>query len=402
MPLAPVLAAALTTPTARSKGLYIGGLDVIASPIAGVPYGCDPADVTVIEAGPGQVSSLVATIDDTTSLITPSLGAIVLMHDHVLDLPLFLGFVQSYRNRRVGIGRAITLRAIGIEILLDWLYVPALTLPAGTDYNAGVQSIAAQAVGIGAPALRAGDDGGTHLSSVAFPVGTGFGGVNTTSVFTWDGGTLRQALTAYGAFLVAQIQAPFSFVWSITIDFYGGLRFFRLTPSAGSSGRSDNGLVTLRTDGASKPSSTEYGINQTGAPRTAYMLGSGAGIGAVSDGTGFPGPTIAVTDPNSTTAAAKNALGAQYLGAPDQLASGTVGWDGAVLSSNPTLSSRRAGDYVDILDPQAGLAALARFPMQRITKTWAPSGEEAWRIDFGGEVPHATHLIRRLTRSALR
>jgi hypothetical protein len=402
MPNAAVIAAALTDHSSRSKALWIGGVDVIASPTH--TYGIDPTSVRVVEAGPGQVSSLSAVLVDPTQQIALSPGMIVQFWDLVLDLPIFAGFIQGYTAESYGLTPSYAVECVGIEILLDWMYVPTFTIPIGTGYDNAVQMVASAAVGIGVGLRWATDTSGAGLSSVAFPVGSGLSNFPTASVCTIPGGSLRQALQFLGAFFfadsIAQGTPLFALQWQATIDFYGGLRWYNTQLAVGANGRLDAGLTTLRSDGANKPSATRYGVNTSASPRAVYVIGTGGGTGAVGDGSGMPGQTVQVNDANSVSVNARTGIAAQYLGSPLSVLTGTVVAEGSVTMGT-FAAQKRAGDFLDLLDSQVGLSALVRFPTQRITKTFANSGEETWTIDFGGEIPSGVNLMRRLTRSTL-
>lgn len=393
--------------SARKRALWINGLDVSASRTpGGNSYGTDPESISVTEIASGGASALEFTITDPAIEVSVSVGQFVLYWDLVKDLPIFAGYVDTFDFHQLGVGREITVSCIGIEAALDWMYVPGFTIPSGTELHAGFQMIAAAAGGIGVPLNAAFDPVGT-VSVVGTPVGIGFGGSSTSAACVIPDGTLRQALETYAAFLLGVELAGFTITVQIvvSVDFFLGLRIYRFEPTNGSGTASDLGLVTLRSDTVGKlPSNHHRSVNGSGILRSVYVSGSGSGTGFVGDGSGIVGPTGAISDANSTSADRRNGIGRAALGKTIAGVSGDVTWEGATLN---TLSlQRRAGGYLDLLDPQVDVASLTRYPIESIDKTWAPSGEETWVIHYGGAItsaskPKASHVLKSLTRRTI-
>jgi hypothetical protein len=401
---ASAIAAALTNHATRSKGLYLDGLDVIASPTTlGNSYGVDVSSITVVDEGPGQVSEMTFTIDDPASEITLRAGMLIRFHDHTRDLPIFTGFIASWAASVLGTGRRWEVRAAGLESLLDWIYVPGFTIASGTDPIAAVQMIAAAGLGVGYP-LRA-VNGGTGLSSYTSPIGFGPspGGSGIGSACVIPSGTLRQALDSFLAFYAAD-QPDLGFLGYYivaTVDVFGGLRVYRLqndtsVATGGNSTLLDYRQPSLSSAGANKPSETSYQIDAF-APAAAYVTGSGFGTGIVGAGSGIVGPTITIGDANSTTAERRQAIGRAALNATTgKLLSGSVSSEGA-YNIGTSANQGHAGIYMTLRDDSVGLTNPGVIVlMQTITKTFAASGEETWRIRFGGRTT-ASGLIRSLT-----
>lgn len=399
MSLGAVLASALNDASAHPKTLTVGGTDLMGR--SGATYGTDPKTIKVTEAGPGQVSALTFVTTDPNGALTLSTGLTVIFWDNVKDLPIFRGFVESVRVVRYGLGSIFTITCVGVEAVLDWMYVPAFTIPTGTDATAGMQMIPSMAIGIGVPLTTAAttSGGSAFFSFVGSPMTATIGGANTVAC-TINGGTLRQALLQYGAFLRTQSPGLRNqpYVDAISVDFWLGLRMFGWNQTAGTTGATDLGLITLRSDSSPFPSETRYGLDSTGTVRAVYVIGTGIS-GVVGDGSGVPGVTASINDPNAVDVATLGQIGNGYLGDNRASVAGTVTWEGASL--NTFASQRRAGGFLDLLDAQVDLPTLTRFPVLQIAKTFAASGEEAWTITFGKEQVGIAKLSRRLTRSTL-
>jgi hypothetical protein len=382
----------------RTDALYVGGVDVLKQPGSSAAYGVSQSTIRVTEAGPGQVSSMEFVIDDPT-LALPRFteGLPVRFHDLTLDMPIFAGWIESLAYERLGVGTRVTVTCVGVEALLDWLYVPALTVPANTEFDTGWQLIASAAYGIGQGLNQAQNTLFSALSSYQYPIGTGFDGSFTSASCAIPAGTLRQALQAYGQFLWSDQILITGWTWSISVDFGFGLRIYRT--GAGNSTNDDAGLFSL-TPSTNRPSNTSYGVNAAGVPRQVWVSGSGSGSGMVTDGSGLIGPTANISDANSTDAVRLAGIGRAYLAAQGTVASGTTTAEGTQTMGTMS-AQRRAGCWMDLQDPQAGIPTLTRFAVTQVVKTWANSGEETWRISFGSPVPQASNQIRRLTRSTL-
>ena len=101
--------------------LWIDGLDVI-SLVQG-------ESVAVTEAGAGAVSSLRFQIWDQTASVDIDDGAEIIFWDHVRDVPMFGGFLESQSVSPAfgGSGRLIDVGAYGYEALLDTVIVTGIS-----------------------------------------------------------------------------------------------------------------------------------------------------------------------------------------------------------------------------------------------------------------------------------
>ena len=384
--------------------LTIDGLDVLKLPgQSGNSYGTDPTSVQMTEAGSGTVSSLSFEITDPAAQVTLAVGQFVRFWDITLDVPIFTGWIESFRARRLGIGRKIRVSCIGIEALLDWMYVPAMTIPANTEFTAGFQLLVAAAGGIGY-AMNVNAPPGGGISTRDTPVGIGFGIPNTfTDTCVIAAGTLRQALQTWGDSLITLFGPAVSSTqrWGFTVDFYGGLRIWKYQIDAiPGVGWSDAGTITLSSAGGAAqgfPADTDYGVDGSGISHSVYVSGSGGGSGFVSDGSGQIGKTAALTDANSTNVDKRLSIGAGAVGGAFASANGSVVSEGGTSLGTPASQRRAAASFLSLRDDQSGITAATRFWITSIDKTWAASGEERWVIKFGAAVARGSQYLRRLT-----
>jgi hypothetical protein len=389
----------------RTKMLTVAGVDV-GSAVGGNSYGTDPRSISVTEAAAGSISSMKFTITDPTGAIAVNKMDPVVFWDITRDMPIFRGWVQDAPATRFGLGRSIEVTAIGIEAVLDWAYVPTFTIPSATDTAGALQMIAAAAVGYNGVALNVAMI--NDLSTVAHPIEGITTGVSIASLgggaFVVPSGTLRQALRAYLEWYrgLADVSTWALAFW-VTVDFWGGLRVWSYDPNHGGTGGSGDvfGFPTITTAGPIRPSGTEYSGAGGDTPRTAVVVGAAGAVTVVSDGTGLPGPTVTKTDTNATTAAQRAGLGAAMLAAQATSVRGSTTVEGT-LTMGTFAGQNRPGSPVTILDAQAGVSPSLDTWMGSITKTFAPSGEETWRIDFGNKQARtATGLLRRLAQGEL-
>lgn len=377
---------------ARTYGLWIDGLDVIARPEAS--YGVDPRSVTVVEAGPGDVSSMTYTIRDTTSQVTVSPGQVVQFMDYGFNVPLFVGFVESYSVTVLGVGREIDVTCVGIEAALDWMYVPALTIAAGVDILAAFQSICAQAYGCGIPIRWAGTNAGG--SSIAVPMFTGASG-GLAGAVAITAGTLRQALDQYGKAWATEFGADTGdfLTWLTTVDFWLGLRLYQDVTAV-----ADMLTITVTTGADPRPEGTVYRVGAA-ASRQAIASGSGS-VTQVSDGSGIPGPFLTTDANNATSVGRRQALGLGALASQSEDFSGTtsITMTRTLLAAKGVGNSsgqRRAGAQFVLTEAAVGASALTTRA-HRITKTYRPSREETWVIEYGGALrQRGSALLKRLT-----
>lgn len=385
-----------------TPGLYsltLDGLNIIDNPANS--YGVDPSTVTIVEAGPGDVSSMTFVIDDTLSSVTVSPGQGVLMWDLGLDVPLFCGFVESYSIRDFGLGRSITVQCVGIEAVLDWLYVPSLTFPVGWNSVEGWQYILSMAYSIGVPLNAARVN---SFSTVDHPVGDA-AAVSAPSAFTLAGGSLRQVLEAYRDAFAATAPAAASFFANIqfTVDYWSGLRVFQasfLSSGLTVTSMTDHATVTVTTAADPRPSDTEHRVGSAAARQA--IVTQGANVTRVLDGSGIPGPFVSQSSADATTEDGRVLLGTAMLNGQGPAYNGqtTLSMTRAALATagpGTATAQRRPGSQFVFTEPNVGVSGLKTF-IQSIRKSFADSGEETWVITYGGPLRQSgAALIRKLT-----
>lgn len=397
MPLAPVIAAALALGLpARTKGLYIDGLDAVKAPgTGGNTFGVPIETVTLVEEGPGRVSGLTFTIDDPMATYSVGTAQVVRFDDITRGVPLFLGFIDTFNVVPRGVGRTIDVVCVGIEILLDWMIVPALTIAPGTDPYSAVGATVAAATGMGW-AIRV--NGEVADSSQATPVSFGLAStypIVTNRSLVLDGMTLRQALDTIGAAVTQPGVTP---SWVFTIDFYLGLRVW-------STGGPYTGNRPTDWQGPSTTvhANLTYAAAVGDATHQVYVTGgNAAGTGLVTDGTGLPGQVATLTDTSILTAAARDAAGLAYINDRGVTQRGTFD-----LEETATANIGSVGAEVHpftpalINDTQAGLAST--FLLTSFTKRFHPSGKETWSVEFGSSAQgKASSYLRQLTAGRIR
>jgi len=405
MPLAPAIVAALSLGLpARTKGLYVDGLDVLREPgAAGGRYGVDIETIQLVEQGYGQVSSLSFTIDDPAGVVSITDGATVRFQDITRNVPLFLGYVETFSPVALGPSRAIEVTCIGIESVLDWMVLPtAVTFPIGALFEDAVASVVALSTGIGAPLKVASRR--NQQSNQEFPTALSGVGVSTLQgPVTVPAGTLRQALqTLAAAWIAAFDPGGVAFLdVPASVDFYGGLRMAHLTnPQTANGWRTvDYATLTVSVAAARAPSGTQHTTDASGAVRGVWVNGGSApGTGLVMDGTGKPGPIAVVSEPNSTTAESRLAAALAYMGSNSVLLSGEVTLE-ETANAGAAGAEYRAGGKMTITDANLGVTART-YIMASIAKSFTPSGSEVWTITYGATAK-GSQFIRQLTRSTL-
>jgi hypothetical protein len=396
MAMGAVLAAALTDHSARSKGLYIAGVDVIKQPGGG--YGVPIESVEVIEAGPGGVSSMTCRIDDPNIALTISAGMDVRFHDITNDVPIFLGWVQhwSYKNAFGDTGRIIELTCIGVEAILDWCIVPSITIAnsAAISYEY-VQSACAMAVGNGIGVLRVMATVGDKFGTQAAPLGTVHNSSTPNYTQTISNVTLRECIRLI---YVNTIFAPAGITplnSNATVDFYGGLRMWRTTQSPFRPNDYTDLTVTDTSVGAVVAEKLDHETDAAGIVRNVWVVGgNAAGTRLVSDGTGLPGATAVLTDASILTSDDAAGAGTTYL------ADFQIGNRGTFEQQDwtPTFTLH-PGSLVTITDTRISQAGVT-YVIGDITKRFNAVRQD-WQIAYGGLMPSVTKSMRRLTRSTL-
>lgn len=382
MPLAPVIAAALTTGGPHAYSLWINGLDVLREPGApGNRFGVPIETISIEELAPGGVSGMTFTIKDPQAQLTVAGGDYVLMWDHVNDVPLFAGWVFPDVTPRAmgGPGRAIDVSVIGPEALLDWSYCKGGTL-VSLDGPSVVQALAGLTL-FGAPGIRAIADTTIPLeSSQATPIGDW--GVNGTITPTVDDGTLRAVLRQVGDWLIRELTLidPSRTLYppQFTVDYYLGLRAWAqgdpTTPVP-----TDYATLTV-TDtppGAYVATEPEHTTDLSDVHRYVYVKGgAAAGTGVVSDGSGRPGPVGVVSQSSSLTGDDKLAWARTDLNNHGQTFRGTLVLDDVTPPANVHPGSR-------LVFTDTTVGASGTFYIGGISKTFNPSGRQRWTVTYG-------------------
>jgi hypothetical protein len=377
--------------------LTLDGVDVLKNPTTtGNTFGASIESIALSEAGPGQVSRLSFTLDDPAGEVGLQEGASVWFMDLARDVPLFAGWVESFEPTAWGLGRTVDVSCVGIEIVLDWRYVPtAITFSATTTAATAIQSLAEAAIGIGVP-LRV---GATSIgpSTLALPIGGLNSSLNVPA--TVGPGTLRQCLIDYLRAVVAAFGTTVLKDWQVTVDFRGGLRVQWVDATTGAWTPSDYAAINVSAVAGILPSGTRHRTNSTGASRQVYVSGgNAAGTGVVAGGSSRPGPVAVLSDPNSLDATYLQIAGGAYLAANGTTIAGEVTVDDG-LNVQVVGSERRAGMQLTLTDPNLGLTNYTA-PIVQIDKTFAPSGVETWTIRYG-RIVSGMQYLRRLTRAAL-
>lgn len=395
-----LIAAIQGSVTAPPKSLWVNGLDVLreAGP-AGNLFGVPEGTIELVERGPGGTSSLKFVINDPTKDITINEGDRVHYWDHTNGRPLFKGWVQTWTPRPWGLGRKISVTCVGQEIVLDWMVIPSLTIPAGTRVYDAVQAAAGAAIGIGFP-LRAFHSTDQN-SNQAGPVGhlSIFDDLNaplTGYALTFAGESLRQAIGKIIAAAPNTALVGFDFVKIIgygvvTIDFYDGLRFYRaLVPP------DDYATLTVSDTfaGALAAADLEHTFDGGGRVRQVQVIGgNAAGSGIVPDGSGKTGATATITDSSILSSDVRDQRAKAYMADKSLSGRGTF-----KLNANTIATNVHPGSTLDLTDAETG--ATGTYPIGSITKRFH-GGRQDWVITYGGLPASFAAAVRRLTRGTL-
>lgn len=393
MAVAAILAAALTDHSARSKGLYLDGLDVIVAP-GTRSYGVPIETIEVEENGPGGVSAMQFAIDDPLKLVTVAEGMAVRYVDLVNDYTIFDGWVSHWDvvpdfGQQ---GRTIVVSCDGVEILLDWAkVVGTFTFPVGSSGAAAAQALVAAC---SSGPIRAFVSSAVQ-STQAQPIASN---PQLTVDVTTGGKSLRECLRDVLS-ACTQSTGGTSTGSTFTLDFDFGLRVW--TVPLGLELPLDWGQLTLSDVGANNPEGLTASIDTSPVIRAVYITGgNAAGTGWVTDGTGLPGETvIGPTDATILTAEARQAAGAAYLAQFAVTIRGTL-----TLQDRAPATTVHAGGRLNLTNAAAGLAASApdtSYRIGSIRKRFLPSTRETWEITYGGLAPSAARLMRRLTRTVV-
>lgn len=387
MPNAAIVAAALTDHSARSFALWVGGVDWLKQPgTAGNLYGVPLETIEVTENGPGGVSAMTFSLEDPLNVVAlPTAGSEVLFMDLTDDHPEFLGFVQAIdvKPHEGQQGRWLDVTAVGIEVLLDWLIVPSLALPAGISVGTAWQSIVA-AAGANLNVAIGGAEG-----TQATPI-TGDNSTYLISAYTVTALTLREALR--------QATAQVSLLpggANITVDFTRGLRAWRRSSAL----QHPDDYLTLTVDDTAHTNGSadlHYTLTPADIVRGVQVIGaSGVNYGLFTDGSGMMGAEAILNDSTITSAGQAAIAAQQYLSQFTAQLRASLHLE--TFSHGTT--KYQAGSNVALTDAPVGLNAVT-FAMGSIRKRYNGTTEE-WDVSFGGLAPSVTNVIRRQTRATL-
>lgn len=398
----------------RPYSLRVSGQELLRE--VGAPgnrYGVEPGSITLTHAGPGEVSSLAFTITDPLGVIGLSTG-MVEYRDNSDDVTLFLGFIDGWAPRPLGLGRAIDVTCKGIEALLDWMYCPnVISWAAGADIPSLVQSVVGQSIGVGF-ALNTSSLAGS-MSTSQYPVSSlaTYGAIVMSAAGTAGPGSLRAVLQTIldssdlgvgasitGERTYSQLQ--------LTVDFTGGLRVWGILYPFAQTDYFEAEIAHLVDVGLTfrRPMGMSHQTTPGDATRGVYVKGgNAAGSGAFSDGSGVIGPWAVIQDSNSLTAAYASSLARSYLSRHGIPLSGKVTHDmGNVHQQGPQGASQAqtlpGATFVQLTDPTVGLAAF-RALLAQVDKTFAYGDRlEQWDLTYG-QVQSGASYLRQLTRAVV-
>lgn len=394
MAVAAIVATALTDRSVRSKTLTLDGLDLVLRPgTTGNSYGVPIETVHVLEAGPGGVSTMEFTVEDPNIEIILDEGQRVNFWDVTRDAPIFSGFVQSWRFVPA-VGRLIEVRCVGLDVLLDWMIIPTLTVPINTRLDTAAQMCVNAALGLGVP-LNATVAAGVFQGNQANPIGDQSNLMSYDVVV--DGKTLREALQDVINSPPIGFSTNRSIYW---IDFYGGLRLF-YDFQLGFKPVDYNDLAVTTSAAGVNQWEINLEFDAASVGHAVYVVGANpAGTGLVTDGTGLPGPIAILSDSNSTSATSRDLIGGGYLLEHSAVARGTA----RRTAMTPLVgagSNVRAGGRVYVQDPNSDAPTQQGYRIMSIEKTFQPGAREDWTVAYGGHRKSVLRQTRHLTRSTL-
>lgn len=397
MGLAAVTAAALTDHSARYAMLLVAGNDLLLQPggTQGLRYGVDIASIRAAERGPGGVSELVFVLDDPLKTVALARGYPVRFQQTAGTYPIFQGFISSWTPEHVEgwLGTRLTVRCIGLEAVLDWAKLPALTIAASTLIEEAVKNLVANVV-----------------NGLAFPLTLALqapGTISGTPLVIPAGTTLREGLRT----VLDDVTAPgFAYTFLMTVDSSGNLRvFISFLATPGDSNEPSDWAQLYINNGPSAPANGDgltggtaavaqdfnYEIDGSG-PAAVYVVGAGGLSVLLQDGTGEVGNLAFISDSNLDTVTRAQNAGSAYLGQNVIQARGSFS-----LDSRAPIYSMRAGTSVNITDTPMGLAS-RKFRILEIVRSFHGTLED-WEITYGGGVGPASFSAesRRLTRTTL-
>jgi hypothetical protein len=394
MPTLAVLAT-IADHSTRAFTLTVGGNDMDITGERGEPWTIDRDSIVITET---DISTMTLRIWDPSLVVTIPDMAEIVFHDVTNDLTLFRGFVQAATPTLAAVGRFIDVRCVGVEAVLDWMLVPSLTIPSGTRTSAAIQSVLANATGIGYPLHATSSptkDG--YQGDATYPVASFATAITTTELnvaVVLAGESVRQALDivfASSLFTDYFAGATGDILGTATVDFTTGLRAYDRTLAP-------TDYVTLEVSDAptgSQVAATGIADLSIGLAvvRGVYVKGgNAAGTGLVPDGTGKIGPIAFIDDSTITTTAGRNAAAFAYLAAHGDSAAGSL-----TLENLTPTTNIRAGSRLTLTSTQLGLAA-ADYAITSIRKRFVTTSRQDWEVSYGAVVPSGTRVMRQFTR----
>lgn len=403
MPNAAVVAAALTTAGPHPFSLFVGPRDVMFLPDV---YGVPVESIVVDEQGPGGVSWMEFDVLDYLGNTPMPDGAPILFQWNTPDVPLFRGFLDAWSATPAfgGQGRIISVKAIGIEALLDWriIYGDVFTgvLVEEIQNLAGRADIRAGSAGVVSP----------QLSTLALPVSGYSRDVGDTAVATTpgpaetDGTVLRAAIQnkidasiatdfAYHTFPPTATRVAVQF----TIDFYGGLRVWNDYPTAKPSDYTNLTINDVYA-GAIVASNLRYENDPSQIVHEVYVKGGAAvATGWFYDGTGIRGKQAFIDDSGLTTLRDAQLAAQVVIDAAANQVRGSFD-----IEDFTPAATIHPGSFVTITDAAVGLSAVS-YKILEIKKTFNNSDRQNWTVSFGNPAPSAIRYIKTTTnpRSSL-
>lgn len=413
MPRAGLIALSLTTPATRPWSLTLGPYDVTIGPSGSSPAWGTPIDtITLDEQGPGGVSSLAFSVNDPSGAIFPADGWPVEYRDVTNGVTLFRGWIDHWNSRPAfgGQGRVLDCQATGVDALLDWRYVPPLTIPPGSATSCAIAMLA----NLYAPELNApqvANLNGTGAigfppasvrnGNAAYPIGflqhPSSANAVTGVAQSWGGGSLRQAiaqlvaLSNYDTGFALLVEVPSVFV---AVDANLGLRVW----CTGAADQPDDYTTLTVVDtaaGALRAENLRYGGDPGDVLRQYTVTGaSAAATVTAGDGSGVTGGRYdGVVDSSVTTEAQARTRAGQALAEQSGKVRGTF----ELNDWAPSATTIHAGSLVAITDAASG--ATGTYRIYAIKRTFNDSGRQNWAVEFGGRAPSVANLARRLTRT---
>lgn len=404
MPLAPIIDTALGGGVpGRPWILTVGGIDVIKSAGGfGTPY----ESIELTEAGPGGVSSMTFDVEDPGITWSPQKRQEVIFSDLTNPHTEFHGWISGYGSEVFGLGRVWHIRVDGPEKILDWLFVPTLTIPSGTCLREALQMILGASIGVGIPytsRAKAGNNGwrgdiGEEIASWRNALVASL----TSQDVVISGATVRQAwdeviqATSTGSdffgFGATSLSTGF-----LTVDMDLAVRAWGLDDNDASMKPSDwvNMTVTDTLAGTVRAHELTHDIDFGDDAAGVYVTGgNAAGTGLYGRGDGIPGAIVGESDSTVLTALGLANKGNAIL---QQKASASVARGSFLLPDHtPASTGIHPGAFVVLTDAQQ--SASGTYRISGISKTYTKLRQN-WRVSYGGLAPSLPRAIRRLTRA---